>query len=147
MKARDRQAAEIDRAAERLKDATRQRNPINTNDQLAHGEVAITYHRAPTGRMGYADCNKSVVWRKGFKTDPKGPHYNHGNKTFVGNRTESLPQAMAWAGERYGIKEWKRNGMGDYVDASKDYVPVRWEREAKAKRLNDWADKFIKGQT
>lgn len=34
------------------------------------------------------------------------PGSRHGRKLFVGNRDRSMPEAVAWAAERYGIKEW-----------------------------------------
>lgn len=42
-----------------------------------------------------------------FKTEPTGGYWAHyGHKTFIGNKAESMPKAIEWATEHYGIAEW-----------------------------------------
>lgn len=60
------------------------------------------------------------VHRPGTKTDPDGPWYNHGSKTFTGKKNSAaLQKAMDWASEKYGISGWvKIPGFGgDYFPA------------------------------
>lgn len=100
---------------------------INTWDQLNEAAragtlpkekcVAVSYSRRAEGRLGYADCNKSLVWSPFFEVDPKAHWGDQGRKAFVGDRAVSLEPAKAWAAERFGVKEWARNRLGDYVPA------------------------------
>lgn len=46
------------------------------------------------------------VFSPSHQTDPGSAWYEHGMKTFVGRISESLPAAMAWASEKYGVREW-----------------------------------------
>lgn len=59
-----------------------------------------------------AQCNKTLVWSPSFITDPKAHWSDHGRKAFVGNRSKSMPQALAWATETYGITEWVPSPFG-----------------------------------
>ena len=106
-------------------------NPRNTYEQVGEGGVFITYMPREARRVL---PNRAMVYRVGYKTAPKAPWYDHGNKSFVGNMRESVPAAKAWAEERYDIKAWRRNGMGDWVDAGAAYLPLRCEVERKAAR-------------
>jgi len=65
--------------------------------------VAVAYHPGESRRC---ECDKSIAFSPFFKTDPKAAWYDHGQKVFIGKRSESLPQALAWASETYGIREW-----------------------------------------
>lgn len=107
--------------------------PVNTYDQIAHGDVSVFYCAAPRGRLGWAMCDQTRVFRKGFSLSPN--YSDHGCKVFVGNRAKSLQVALEWASERYKVKEWRRNGMGDYIDASKDYKPLQCEQDRADARL------------
>lgn len=51
-------------------------------------------------------------------TAPNAAWYDHGKKTFYGNRSESMPKAMAWASERYGIAGWKPGPFGGKIPAT-----------------------------
>ncbi len=100
-------------------------NIINTYDQLNRAvkdgvispnqAVAISYspYEARSGR-----CSGSQVWSPFFKTNPEGAAwYEYGKKSFHGNRASSMPAAMLWATEKYGIVNWKGNRMRDVVPA------------------------------
>jgi hypothetical protein len=52
------------------------------------------------------ECAKTRVWRPKHKTDPNAAWYDYGRKTFVGTREESMPLALKWASEKYGITQW-----------------------------------------
>lgn len=72
-------------------------------------------------------CDYSTGWSRGceprhtsvssptFYTDPGAHWQNHGAKWFCGNRSESLPLAMVWASEQYGIDEWVTSPFGGKV--------------------------------
>ncbi len=100
---------------------------MNTYDQLIEAvrlgiipkekAVAVSYTPSSRGRMGYAQCDKSSVYSPFFNTEPKSAWCDNGMKSFVGNRKESLPEALAWATAKYGITDWKGNAMGDKVPA------------------------------
>lgn len=100
--------------------------PVNTHDQIGHGGVAVTYRPHQFGTPA-----RWAVWRHGYKTDPDAAWYDHGNKTFsdfdIRNHKDdpSLHEALVWASERYGIKRWMRNSMGDYVNADAGYYRLR----------------------
>ena len=78
---------------------------------------------------------RSQVSSPFFKTDPRAHWSDHGCKTFVGNRAESMPLALAWAQEKYGVSEWAPSPFGgakvpkEIRDAAKRAV-----LEAEAKR-------------
>ena len=101
----------------------------NTHEQVGHGGVYITYAPAHSVFAG-----RARVHRVGYKTDPKPSiWYDYGNKAFLGKMEDSVPEAKAWAGQRYGITKWRRNGMGDWVDANADLPPLLREIERKTK--------------
>jgi hypothetical protein len=90
-----------------------------------HGNVYIGYTPGDSGRGGRS-ANWQVI-RPGYKTDPKGPWYNNGYKTFsVYGRVDKEPklnEAKQWVSERYGIKEWARTPFGSWMDA--EFVKAR----------------------
>lgn len=106
---------------------------INTYGQLKaaseagfdkRGLVAVGYYGRPSGRMGIGQVSKWQVSSPFFQTDPNAPWYDYGNKAFplYGNgetphqrKMNTLAKAQAWAESEYGIKEWVKNRMGDYV--------------------------------
>lgn len=90
-------------------------------------DIAISYQRAPYGRMGFATCNETRVWSPSFKTELNGPYYNHGAKTFIGNKADSMPLALAWAAEKYGIAEWASDPLNVNVK-----VPAYVRQRAEA---------------
>jgi hypothetical protein len=72
-------------------------------------DVVCSYHRAePRSPFG---CYTSV-WSPKFNTDPKGAWFHHGQKSFSGRISESMPQAIEWATSKYGITEWVVSPFG-----------------------------------
>lgn len=112
---------------------------LNTYDQLLAArsaglpDVAVIPRYLPSSsRNGTTHRNGWKVWRPGFNISgpegaDRGPfHYDVNCRTFDEGlsllpwkeaRAKALEAAKAWAGERYGIREWKRNRQGDWVDA------------------------------
>lgn len=96
-------------AMSKLADALREQFKIfNTHGLLSKfgdkdRDIAVSY-TAPDQRSVMA--NGSAVWSPSFKTDPQSAWYDHGKRTFVGNRAESMPRALKWATETYGITDW-----------------------------------------
>lgn len=93
----------------KLKDKLREHHIVNTYDLLV--KFGVGGRDVACGFTGAGDarscrCAATQVWRPKHNTDPRAAWYNYGRKTFVGARAESLPQAIAWATERYGITEW-----------------------------------------
>ena len=91
-----------------IKQRLRDYGVINTHDLLLRfakkgKDVACCYYPPDTRGVMAA---KTQVYSPRYKTDPAGSWYNYGQKTFVGNKAESMPQAIAWASKRYGIREW-----------------------------------------
>ena len=85
----------------------------------------IAYSPAQPGR-GY----KSACWHviQGRLITDEDAHWrDNGKKTFnVRRREDKAPQlseAMAWAGERYGVKEWAKTPFGAYAPA--EFVKAR----------------------
>lgn len=115
---------------------------INTYDQVlaarAEGltDVYIGYHTFPGSGGGYCSCGYTVI-RPGYDLDPKAKRpwwentrgKNFHWSDFGGDRAATLQAAKDWASKRYGIAEWKRNRMHDYVDArvAKRFPPRRAE--------------------
>jgi hypothetical protein len=93
---------------------------FNDYEFAGHGNVYISYVAADRGRGGHGA--KWKVHRAGFRTDPKAPWYEYGDKAFNvwggRARAEVLAEAQAWAGAKYGIKEWARTPFGSYMDAA-----------------------------
>jgi len=91
----------------KLADKLRKMGVYNTHDMLTHfrvrgiSPIACVYFQSETMRSG-----RSAVFSPFRKSDPDAPWYNYGKKTFVGKRAESMPKAIAWATEQYGIEEW-----------------------------------------
>jgi len=46
------------------------------------------------------------IYSPSHRTDPQARRHDHRCKTFVGERSESMPRALAWASRRYGVTEW-----------------------------------------
>lgn len=95
------------------------RNPHNIASQGPRPQVVIDYYPQDLGRGGHGA--KWKVFEIGVQTDPTAPWYEHGNKAFYPryplnkeNKDACRDAAMAWAAERYGIKEWERSPFGSY---------------------------------
>ena len=105
---------------------------INTWDQLKAAVEAGITPRGQAVAISYTNPDyrsvlpqRSQVWSPFFNVDPKSHYSDNGAKSFTGLRAESLPRAKEWAAERYGVKEWKRNRMHDYVPAAvNDAFPI-----------------------
>lgn len=116
---------------------------INTYNQIDEGDVFIAYQ--PEGPLVNGRC--WYVVGKGFKTDPDSPWYAHGHKSFPlkgdgrGWRGDpALDEAKAWAGEHYGITNWRKNGLGDYIDADKEYPDLEMDVE-NARKTKEGMDR------
>lgn len=92
----------------------------------------VDYTAAQPGR-GY----KSACWQVtqgAVPTDPGGHWRDNGRKTFNVYEREAkkprLEEALAWASERFGVTEWKRDPFGAYMPA--EFV------DARLHQLKDW---------
>ena len=92
------------------------------------GSKIFVLYTGPT----YGKLYQSATWQVcgvGFKTDPDGPWYNHGMKTFnVWKRDEKqsqLAEAIKWASETYGIANWEKDPFGDYQVAGAIQEAIR----------------------
>ena len=87
---------------------------------LTKDKIFICFTPAMTGR-GSFPAGYSIV-HIGHKTDPKGHWRDYGDKTFnIGGRAdkeEALAEAIAWANERFGKREWVRDPYGSYQEES-----------------------------
>ncbi len=97
----------------RFADALRGIGVINTHDMLVRfgqrrkDDVACLYH---VGHRGLAP--ETVAYSPSHHTDPQETGWRGlGRKHFHGSRRESMPKAIAWATERYGIADWRRCPM------------------------------------
>lgn len=107
---------------------------VNTHDQNAAAggdRVVIFYHRQETGRA-YRSAGWVVgrfVDGKSISTDPGAPWYDYGRKVFslscIGrnfgetlkdHRARVLADAIAWANKKFGIRQFVKNRLGDYVE-------------------------------
>lgn len=60
---------------------------------------------------------KFTIHHIGHKTDPNASWYDYGNKAFhvaFKKKEEALAQAIEWADNRYGKREWVRDPFGNY---------------------------------
>ena len=109
---------------------------INTYDQLRHwkeagivGPIGISPAQMPKcSSSGGTYRNGWHVFHVGKKLDPDAHFLHNGQKHFarwqvkcIGTWREEeaavLVLAQAWCKEQFGITEWERNRMGDYVPA------------------------------
>jgi hypothetical protein len=102
---------------------------INSHDQIDKGDVYISRAYSKS-RSPYFTGWKVVG--NGFNTDTENGYWNnYGCIQFSswedhGDRGKAaLERAKAWANENYGERKWKRNSMGDYVDARYDPIPKK----------------------
>jgi len=100
---------------------------INTYDQMkaAQGDrIAILKQNADYGRGGHGSGwhVHRVVNGVPMQTDRNGHWSDHGFKYFSSHRgghagvRAALAEAIAWAINRYGQREFVRNRWGDYVE-------------------------------
>lgn len=121
----------------KLADKLRAMRVFNDHDLLSRfaanrkRAIAVDYI-PPEGRLVRA--HSSRVWSPFFQTDPNSAWYDHGHKTFVGRRSESLPKALAWATEQYGIAEWATSPFGAKIPKDAMDAASRAARDAPAER-------------
>jgi len=105
---------------------------INTFDQCkaAGGDrIAILYKAGDYGRGGTSACVLVARIKDGREvvTDPKAHFLDYGRKAFPVHRylqegpfhlakREAIRQAMEWACQKYGPREFAKNRMRDYVE-------------------------------
>jgi hypothetical protein len=82
--------------------------------------VFVAYVGPDCGRGGHGAYWQVI--KPGFKTDPDGPWYCHGHKTFsLWKREEKEAkrlEAIAWASFVFKVEgEWERDPWGDYHPA------------------------------
>ncbi len=79
-------------------------------------KLFISYSPQDSGRAGHGA--HWIVVGNGFLTDPKGPWYDNGNKSFLiwdrGCKQSELDNVMAWVAERYGITKWEHGPWDSY---------------------------------
>lgn len=101
---------------------------INTYDQLRQAvkdglietkQAIMVYYAPYEARGGQGSC--WMVASPFFETDPQSTWYYHGKKAFIVAGRSSMgrkrQEAIEWATKVYGVKEWKRNRVRDYVPA------------------------------
>jgi len=66
-------------------------------------DIVVSYYPPESRSVRPA---RSHVSSPSHRTDPKASWYDYGNKSFPGYRDESVPEAVKWATETYGITEW-----------------------------------------
>lgn len=110
----------------------------------AGNKVLIAYSNS-TGRMGTG--MHVQVFGIGFKTDPKGPWYNYGNKTFLVNGIKDKPlkllAAQGWASIQGYVgpyTEWERDPFGGWHP--KGSILRAW-KAATITRLYDHGQKEV----
>ena len=100
----------------KLADTLREMRVFNTHGILTRFVVldvtSISCTYAPADPM---HSHKSTVYSPFFKTAPDAAWYDYGCKAFVGKRSESMPQALAWAEAQYGVSEWAPSPFGGYI--------------------------------
>jgi hypothetical protein len=100
----------------KLTESFREVGVYNLHEFYGKGNVYLHFHPSDSRRCFTRGWG---VFRPGYPTDPKAHWMDYGNKYFHGGfRGEALVQAQAWAGKRYGIKEWARDPFGGYGDAA-----------------------------
>lgn len=83
--------------------------------KFSEGRVYISF--VPADSRGVTSSKWQVVGAH-EKTDPTGPWYNYGNKSFLGKmRSDAFDKAKQWASEKYGIKEFARSPFRGWHDA------------------------------
>lgn len=50
--------------------------------------------------------DRTAVFSPSHSTEPDAPWYQHGQEWFSGRMSESMPEAIAWASEKYGVDGW-----------------------------------------
>jgi hypothetical protein len=101
------------------------REIVNTHDQLVAAVNAGTIQKDQAISVSYrarpGEVSKAVVGSPYFKTDEDAHWMDYGRKTFSahfnGGWRKSIEVAKEWATETYGISEWARNRVGDWVPA------------------------------
>lgn len=99
----------------RLADSLRAMSVYNDHNLLSRFSIAqrraVCVSYSPSESQSVS-CAQSQVWSPFFKTHPDAHWSDRGYKSFVGHRNKSMPLALAWASERYGITEWAPSPFG-----------------------------------
>lgn len=85
--------------------------------------ISISYHHPDHSNSRDISTYKWSVWSPLFKTDADAAWYDNNAKVFLltGNeahkirKANALERAKKWAAEQYGVTEWAKNRLGDYV--------------------------------
>lgn len=102
-----------------------ERRIINTWDQV--GPEGVYISRAYIGHRTSYFYGWQVVVRLGEKQGYAKTEFPAFRDNDRGKA--ALARAKAWAERKHGIKNWKRNALGEYVDADAGLPPL--EREKK----------------
>ena len=110
-----------------------QEHIINTFDVLRRfadkgKDIACSYFPKDNSRGGRSA--RVTVFSPSHQTDPSAHWLNRGCKTFLGKKNVSLPLALAWAQEKYGISEWST-------------VPTRTAKDLVPKIVHDRLMRYI----
>ncbi len=99
---------------------------VNTWNQLTAAVAAGIIAQERAVAVGYVSpatrgaVSGWRVWSPFFKTDPAASYPWSGKKWFSpqpGNQWRDPAEPIAWAIEQYGITDWRRNRVGEYVPA------------------------------
>jgi hypothetical protein len=81
----------------------------------APGDVCVSYHKAPEGRLGWATSDKTMVFspfpHKALTVEPLG--VTHG-KQFPGKRAVSFQLAVNWAMAEFG-HDYEPSPFGGHI--------------------------------
>lgn len=101
------------------------KNVLNSFQQVGPGGVWISYTgQSPVGRSWCWSVNKNHADRLSIE-ETKHFHLDVMEDARKRNSSPSLARAKAYAENRYGIKHWRRNCLGDWVDANADLPEIR----------------------
>lgn len=123
----------------KLSDQFRALHIVNAYDLLrkfgvkGKTDICVSYRPRPSGRMGICEINKTTVYSPSHKTNPDAHWTDRGCKTFIGNRSESMPAALDWTTKRYGISEWAPSPIdgADKVPASVRKAALQFLKDSK----------------
>lgn len=92
----------------KIADQLRELRVFNTHEILsrfgAKGLDVAALYVTPSARSVMARA--TMIYSPSHQTNPNAAWYDNGCKSFVGTKEKSMPKAIAWASEKYGITEW-----------------------------------------
>jgi len=85
---------------------------------LTKDKLHISFSPQHLGRGGHGAHYQVIKIDK--KTDPNGPWYNYGHKTFPvgGDKPKAFSDAVKWANENFGERDWVKDPWGGMQDSS-----------------------------